>query len=484
MANSLKDNAKYKKWLKTHHFGNCKLDRKDYGEFLSNYITGEKDGFVLNLNGSWGTGKTEFLKRLYSHMLDENHPVIYIDAWESDFSKDPLTVVTSELLSQLEKFNGGIGKLEDAKKVKELFGKVLKGTAVGLAGLTTHVLAGSASIGADVVKEIVASDPKEFTQELTKNYASQIKSIKEIRECLGQLAEVLQSTYKYSLPVVLLVDELDRCRPTYSIEMLEVIKHFFSTKNFVFVVATDTEQLCHSIKCVYGDGFESEQYLKRFFDRKISLPKPDIDQYVSLMDCPDDLSSDLYLFPREHPQDYSSVQLSIAALAKSYDLKIRGVDQLFSKTVSCLRSASEACEKLAMKQVLNVPVLILGLIEQDSNSEWYHQQAYNSKISVENFKFDALYNNMVPTRIVIIIALEAITLKQRIDKHHQIENFKYWDTINSREIRSLISQKSKEEYFNVLRSYIEFCDLHKSELFNVWLWDSYKKLIELAGTIE
>ncbi|WP_255494564.1 P-loop NTPase fold protein [Agarivorans sp. Alg241-V36] len=82
-------NAKFYNWQKTYNFDNCKLKRKSYGDFLSNYITGERDGFVLNLNGAWGTGKTEFLKRFYTKLLRKQHPVIYIDAWESDFSKDP-----------------------------------------------------------------------------------------------------------------------------------------------------------------------------------------------------------------------------------------------------------------------------------------------------------------------------------------------------------------------------------------------------------
>lgn len=64
MPKSLIENAKYASWKESHTFDNCKLNRKDYGHFLANYLIGEKDGFVLNLNGSWGTGKTEFFQTL------------------------------------------------------------------------------------------------------------------------------------------------------------------------------------------------------------------------------------------------------------------------------------------------------------------------------------------------------------------------------------------------------------------------------------
>ncbi|MEL0615029.1 P-loop NTPase fold protein, partial [Marinomonas arenicola] len=47
------------------------------------------------------------------------------------------------------------------------------------------------------------------------------------------------------------VDELDRCRPSYAVEMLESIKHIFDIKGIVFVVATDSEQLQHGVKAIY-----------------------------------------------------------------------------------------------------------------------------------------------------------------------------------------------------------------------------------------
>ena len=84
---------------------NCYLQRKNYGEFLSSYIRNQKSSLVLNLNGEWGTGKTHFLRQLYTN-LHANHelPTVYIDAWESDFSDDPLLVVLSEITDQLLKY--------------------------------------------------------------------------------------------------------------------------------------------------------------------------------------------------------------------------------------------------------------------------------------------------------------------------------------------------------------------------------------------
>ena len=123
MPELLFNDAKYSHWKESHNFDNCKLEREHYGKFLADYITGEKDGFVLNLNGSWGSGKTEFLKRMYTELISRNHPCIYIDAWESDFTKDPLTVVTSELLKQLQLFNSNINGEEASRNLNKFFTK-------------------------------------------------------------------------------------------------------------------------------------------------------------------------------------------------------------------------------------------------------------------------------------------------------------------------------------------------------------------------
>lgn len=69
----------------------------------------------------------------------------------------------------------------------------------------------------------------------------------------------------FSCPIFIFIDELDRCRPDYAISLLEIVKHIFDIKNFVFIIATNTDQLQHSIKNVYGNDFSANDYLGRFF---------------------------------------------------------------------------------------------------------------------------------------------------------------------------------------------------------------------------
>jgi predicted KAP-like P-loop ATPase len=62
------------------------------------------------------------------------------------------------------------------------------------------------------------------------------------------------------------VDELDRCRPTYAIQTLELVKHLFNVPGLIFIFALDIEQLSHSVQTVYGQNMDAQGYLCRFFD--------------------------------------------------------------------------------------------------------------------------------------------------------------------------------------------------------------------------
>jgi hypothetical protein len=87
------------------------LGRVKYADFLTQFLVGqgydttrsegdEKRNYVLNLNSEWGSGKTYFLKR-WSNDLQNHFPVVYIDAWQQDYSDDPLMTALSSVIKQL-----------------------------------------------------------------------------------------------------------------------------------------------------------------------------------------------------------------------------------------------------------------------------------------------------------------------------------------------------------------------------------------------
>ncbi len=442
--------CKYKSWLTDATFDNCLLERKEFGEFIASYIIGEHDGFVLNLNGAWGSGKTEFIKRLYSHLLTLNHPTIYIDAWESDFSKEPLTVVASELLNQMTLLHDDIIGLEETIKVKGYLAKVMRGAVVGAAGLGTKYLINDASIGVAMAEQVLGEEvkPSEYVDKLASDYKEQVEAIHFIRESLGELAEVLSNELDVKLPVVVLVDELDRCRPDYAIEMLEVIKHFFTTNNFVFVVASDTNQLCRSIKNVYGAEFDSEQYLKRFFDRKACLPEPKLKLYLQTKVPDFSQYESLYLFPNTEGNLNDFVHSVINNVVRVFNLKLRDVDQLINKMESCLRTAVAVQEKSGLKQYINLIVLLVGLIEFDYAYDQYLDKS-NESLSVPNIHSGKSFYvyEQVPINLYLRVAMYSVATVLRKDSRHGIDESytglrhytEFYDTLDAKRHNNLSS---------------------------------------------
>lgn len=104
--------------------------------------------------------------------------------------------------------------------------------------------------------------------------------VEKIKKSIQDWLQSAVEKTDYINPLFIFIDELDRCRPTYAIEMLETIKHIFDMKNVVFIVATDKEQLEHSIKAVYGSGFNSRLYLDRFFSRSVTLTNPSRYEFI------------------------------------------------------------------------------------------------------------------------------------------------------------------------------------------------------------
>ncbi|WP_304635518.1 KAP family P-loop NTPase fold protein [Pseudoalteromonas sp.] len=268
------------------------LDRAKYAKYLTSLIKAKggtsKDNlsnYVLNLDAEWGAGKTYFLKR-WSDDLKGNHPVVYIDAWSIDYLDSPLMTVLSEIIEQLKQQTDKIDSDETTKKLNE----VIKAAAprIGSAlmkrylGFDFNIFDSSDTedgLASGTNNDVDFSKAGEKVLEVfCKEVTDSKKSVKTLKSAIQQWVEYVVNnpvkemrTITNSFPAFIFIDELDRCKPTYAVEMLEAIKHVFDIPGLVFIVATNTKQLSHTVKSVYGVDFNAEEYLSRFFDNKYYL---------------------------------------------------------------------------------------------------------------------------------------------------------------------------------------------------------------------
>ena len=268
------------------------LDRAKYASFLHNYLVNNstEGGYVLNLNAKWGAGKTYFINR-WIESIKAQHPVVYIDAWKQDYSDDPMLTVVSSLIGalggHLPTENQQIAKISEtsARFIKALAPALMKGIVKKATGMNlddiSFIADGSLQSKAEEtdgeqknsgVTDIVADSASTLAKCMIDDHNAKLLSVKHLRNEVKQLVEAITGpNNKLSKPTFVFIDELDRCRPSYAVEMLEVVKHFFELDNIVFVIATDTAQLQHAVKAVYGAKFDAQTYLGRFFRRRFSL---------------------------------------------------------------------------------------------------------------------------------------------------------------------------------------------------------------------
>ncbi|MCT8860683.1 KAP family P-loop NTPase fold protein, partial [Shewanella xiamenensis] len=276
----------------TELFPRDTLDRARYASFLHNYlaINAIDGGYVLNLNAKWGSGKTYFINR-WIESIKDRHPVVYIDAWKQDYSDDPMLTVISSLINalseQLPAENEILSNITEksASFIKAAAPALLKGLvkkAVGL-NLDDIKVEGDSKGDDKFISYTLSESAAAVAQCLVKDHNDKLQSVNYLRNEIKELitAVIAHKQGALKAPAFIFIDELDRCRPSYAVEMLEVVKHFFELDNIAFIVATDTEQLQHAVKAVYGEGFDAQTYLGRFFRRRYSLTELSRYEFVS-----------------------------------------------------------------------------------------------------------------------------------------------------------------------------------------------------------
>ncbi|XZL11995.1 KAP family P-loop NTPase fold protein [Clostridium perfringens] len=253
------------------------LNRKQIAINLTNIIKNKSNLNVLAIDSSWGTGKTTFINK-WINMLktDPNYnttfETIYFNAWESDYSNDAL-------LSLIFQINKSISKtLENNKPLLEKHKEKLKNIGK-IAGTVALKYATKGVFDSTDWNENLEKGLSEFSDKIGSSIFKQHSIQKDARDLLKK--NLLEYQELISKKIIIFIDELDRCKPTYSIQILETIKHLFNLDNYVFVISLDKEQLSHSIKTVYGQDMNSTSYLRRFFNLEYQLPNKKTQNYLN-----------------------------------------------------------------------------------------------------------------------------------------------------------------------------------------------------------
>lgn len=292
-----------------------------------------EDSTTISIDGDWGSGKTFFVKQVKlvleaynssfkisnndnesddinekdreqikqvmsnidigKDFLNEtlvNNPrfVVYYDAWENDDEFDPI-------LSLIFRIVESINENFDIKIDFKIFDNI-----PGFKNLVSTI---------KDLKSIVKFNALLENQKQNNNLKQQIK--KFLSSLLSEKGNKL----------IILIDELDRCSPSYAVKMLERIKHYFDDDNIIFVFSTDLSQLTHTIKKFYGEGYDSCRYLNRFFDLRLRLPEVDLEKYNSIK------FRDIKL--KGYRMINIDIDITCKVIIKKYNLSLRQINKFY-----------------------------------------------------------------------------------------------------------------------------------------------------------
>ena len=238
--------------------------RNTYIQNLIMYINNSETQATFAVSGEWGSGKTVFM---HQFMYTAKHrdifggnpigedgkkdmEVFYYNAWENELLKKPSIAILDSIIRKYYFWNK-----EDKANIQTVLDKV------------GNIAVKVASAGVLDINDFKLDSSDEIdTQKIEKDFIETIDYIINKMSCKK---------------VVIVIDELDRCKPTTVITMLEEIKHFYNHDSLCFVFSADFGQLSNTIKKIYGENFDADLYMQRFFDAIFTLSSSDYEKYIN-----------------------------------------------------------------------------------------------------------------------------------------------------------------------------------------------------------
>ena len=238
-----------------------------FGRSLANLIDRLEGPSVLVLHGPWGSGKSVFAKQWAGLLRQRQIDVLEFNALESDHGDDPFVLLAGKLLGLAERERLSVaGALDKSSNVM----------AASLVPLLANLLVKTLSGGLLNAKDLVLE---------TRNALQErIKEAEEMPAAVGQFRDAAETMMRELLTrskraegegatgLVVIIDELDRCRPVFALRLLERIRHLFSVPGLCFVLVTDIGQIARAAHKEYGlSESDARVFLRKYYDRHFDL---------------------------------------------------------------------------------------------------------------------------------------------------------------------------------------------------------------------
>jgi formylglycine-generating enzyme required for sulfatase activity len=288
------------------------LDFEPYVLTIADLIKSQKTQTPLTIGvfGPWGSGKTSLLAMIRGQVEDDVYRTVWFNAWK--YARDEMALWRALVIRTLDAlrprdpknpgqpFKGDPADLSENDQVlikeldrleesvyrtvewQELGGwnldwpKALLGTVEGSAEIALAFVPGASGF-VELFKKMReatgAEKPKiseAFKRQVSEFRREQLRSVEQfVHGFEGVVSQHLGGR------LVVFIDDLDRCLPEHTIEVLEAIKLFLDVPGCVFLLAVDQRTIQEGIKRRYKDlpeTIDGAAYLEKIVQLPFQLP--------------------------------------------------------------------------------------------------------------------------------------------------------------------------------------------------------------------
>ena len=224
---------------------------------------------VIGLFGTWGSGKTSLMKFVQDELAQDKASgfrLLWFDAWKYEREDALWRALLLRVIDSLRTLENGKDVTEDRlrKGIERLEQRLYRGIeweekgkiildlptlAKGAAGATLQLavsmLPGFAAEAVKAAQEALGKGENAGTildalqRDVTRYHQEQLRSIEQFQQEFGTL--ITEHVVGTQQRLVVFVDDLDRCLPEKSVEVLEAIKLFLDVKGCIFLLGLDQD---------------------------------------------------------------------------------------------------------------------------------------------------------------------------------------------------------------------------------------------------
>ena len=388
------------------------LNAKRTGDILTkdvqSLVDSERKCGVVALCGDFGVGKTFLLDRWSEQQKQAGWVVKKHNLDLYEFDDEPLRGL---LISMF----GGIAETKDV--IMELAKTAANGISKKLTGVSSE----------------------SWVNAFYKSGQCQWLNDKTVLNALRKHLVKLAANHGGGTPLVVVVDELDRCNPDHALVMLKRLRTMLSSPTpipgLVFVIGVNNKALEMSIRAKFGENFRAHEFLRPLFTTTIQLIVQKKSPWGSEGESEEEVFNHYVkeygwskdpLKPGHHFQsglkDMEEFRLHFCALMRNVRFSARQMDEYFAFLTRIVKSIPE--ESSVMPIVIS-PLAALRIVRKSEYDQFLEQgptaEALTSVLNVlvDLYPEDYPQQGGSPSPIWRTIAAFLMMVESRISDHPQ-----------------------------------------------------------------